>query len=249
MKLSFKDVLPEYPSTRHLPWKPNSKGDKIASESECQIIFTGDFTSIQEKIDGANCGMCFFDGHPVVRNRTKILRKGQELKNPSLKQFSSSWNWMHENKEKFKILADFGPYSIYGEWMIQQHGMEYDLLPDWFIAYDLFDYENQKYIDPYRAESIFRTCGFKSIPISFYADPKIQKPLNFEFIETVANFQSWFSKTEKREGVIVKASDGKFITNKFKMVRQGFEQGCLLGDVIKKNSVSPEWWTQNIEEG
>ena len=42
---------------------------------------------------------------------------------------------------------------------------------------------------------------------------------------------------KKREGVIVKVSDGEVITHRFKMVRQGFDQGCLLGDEIKKNKL------------
>lgn len=235
MKPSFKDVLPEYPATLHLPWKPNSKGDKVATPQEAAVIFDGEITCVQEKIDGANCGMAYLDGHPVVRNRTKILRKGQEMKNPSLAQFSSAWNWMHQNKAKFDALEEHGPFSVYGEWMVQQHGMEYDALPDWFIAFDVYDWERGVYIDPLIAEKVLLFCGFCVIPLSFYADPKPYQPLTYEFLETVANLPSWFAVDKKREGIIVKASDGKQIISKFKMVRQGFEQGVLLGDEIKRN--------------
>lgn len=235
--ISFKDVLPEYPSTLHLPWKPNSKGDRIAPEEYASWIFKSPFTSIQEKIDGANCGMTYLNGHPVVRNRTKILRKGQELKNPSLAQFASSWNWMHEHKSNFSKLAEHGPYSVYGEWMIQQHGMEYDQLPDWFIAYDIYDWEVKEYIDPQKCSIILKECGFEHIPMSWYGDPQLEKPLKYEFIEEIANMKSWYSSKETREGVIVKCSDGEFVTRKFKMVRQGFNQGSLLSDKIKKNKL------------
>lgn len=66
MKPSFKDVLPEYPATRHLPWKPNTKGDKIVTPEEAFLIFYDEGTCVQEKIDGANCGMAYLNGHPVV---------------------------------------------------------------------------------------------------------------------------------------------------------------------------------------
>ena len=234
-KPSFKDVLPEYPATRHLPWKPNSKGDKIATWQEAAIIFECDQVCVQEKIDGANCGMSYLNGHPVVRNRTKILRKGQEMKNPSLAQFSSAWNWMHQNKAMFDALEEHGPYSVYGEWMVQQHGMEYNALPDWFVAFDVYDWEKGFYIDPLTADNVLQACGFKVIPISFFGDPKLNKPLTYEFLETVTECPSWFSVGQKREGIIVKASDGIRTIAKFKMVRQGFEQGCLLGDEIKRN--------------
>jgi hypothetical protein len=132
---SFKDVLPEYPSMIHLPWKPNNKGDKVAGWDVADLILGKINVTTWEKIDGANCGMAYLDGHPVVRSRSKILRKGQELKNPSQKQFASAWNWMHDNRHKFEWLAEkVGPVSVYGEWMLQQHGMEYDALPDWFVT-------------------------------------------------------------------------------------------------------------------
>ena len=228
MKPSFKDILPEYPATRHLPWKPNAKGDKIASNQEAMVIFYGE-TCVQEKIDGANCGMSYLNGHPVVRSRTKILRKGQEMKNPSLAQFASSWNWMHQNKSLFDILDEHGPYSVYGDWMIQQHGMEYDLLPDWFIAFDLYDWEKGYYIDPKKASDILSTCGFSMVPTLLYGVD------SYDTLEELANGQSSFTLGSKREGIIVKVSDGNAITTKFKMVRSGFDQGCLLGDKIKRN--------------
>jgi hypothetical protein len=230
MKPSFKDVLPEYPATRHLPWKPNNKGDKVASLQEAAVIFDGERTCVQEKIDGANCGMAYLNGHPVVRNRTKILRKGQEMKNPSQAQFASAWNWMHQNKSMFSILDEHGPYSVYGEWMIQQHGMEYDALPEWFIAFDVYDWEKDHYIDPKKADKILRECGFSVIPTLLYG-----KLDSYETLEEFANGPSIFTQDAKREGIIVKVSNGESVTTKFKMVRQGFEQGCLLGNEIKRN--------------
>jgi len=230
MKLGFKDILPEYPATRHLPYKPNNKGDKVATEAEAAVIFEDERTCVQEKIDGANCGMAYIDKHPVVRNRTKILRKGQELKNPSAAQFASAWNWMHTNKSLFLALDQHGPYSVYGEWMIQQHGMEYDALPDWFIAFDVYDYEKGYYIDPKKADEVLRACGFFVIPTLVYG-----KILSYKVLEELANGLSEYTVGAKREGIIVKVSNGEAITTKFKMVRQGFEQGCLLGDEMRRN--------------
>lgn len=230
MKPSFKDVLPEYPATMHLPWKPNSKGDKIATERDASVIFDSEKVYVQEKIDGANCGMAYLDKHPVVRSRSKILRKGQELKNPSQAQFASAWNWMHQNKSMFLNLLEAGPYSVYGEWMIQQHGMMYDALPDWFIAYDVYDWEKGHYIDPAKADVLLREIGFHVIPIL-----RTGKLDNYETLEALANEPSGFATDAKREGIIVKVSNGEAITTKFKMVRQGFDQGCLLGDEIKRN--------------
>lgn len=237
MKISVNKILPEFPSTLHLPYNPNAKGDKIATEQEAAVIFEGPITCIQEKIDGANCGMAYVDGHPVLRNRTKILRKGQELKNPSKAQFASAWNWMHQRKRCFERLNSYGPFSIYGEWMIQQHGMVYDNLPDWFIGYDIYDWEKSQFVDPSKATDLAEDAGFEWVPNSFYSYPNVSEPITYKFIEECANLPSWYSTDQIREGVVVKVSDGDFITHKFKMVRQGFDQGSLLSEAMKRNSL------------
>lgn len=243
MKHSYKDVLPEYPSVRHLPWTPNSKGDKIATEQEVMEAMVGcSRICSQEKIDGANCGMAFLNGHPVVRTRTKILRKGQELKNPSQKQFASAWNWMHDRKDRFEKLDEAGPYSVYGEWMVQQHGMVYDELPEWFIAYDLYDYEKQHFLDFDKADKILKNCGFSVIP--FDRSPLFDCPLDMtpQFLSAVLycfieEASSHFANSN-REGIVVKVTNGDWITHRFKTVRQGFDQGCLLGSELKRNKLA-----------
>lgn len=147
------------------------------------------------------------------------------LNNPSAAQFASAWNWMHQNKSMFLNLDQHGPYSVYGEWMVQQHGMEYDALPDWFIAYDVYDFEKGHYIDPKKADEVLRTCGFFVVPTLLYG-----KLDGYETLETMANGLSEYTVGAKREGIVVKVSNGEAVTTKFKMVRQGFEQGSLLGD-------------------
>ena len=231
MKISYKDILPEYPSLQHLPYKPNNKGDKIATEKEASVIFNLTNVTIQEKIDGANCGMAFIDDYPILRSRTKILKKGQELSTPARAQFGPAWNWMYNKKNSFIILNEFGPYSVYGEWMLQQHGLFYDALPDWFIAYDIYDYEKKEFINSKKANFILNNCGFETISFCNWSGN-----LTYEKIEELSNKSSSFC-SKKREGVIVKVSNDDYVTHKFKMVRQGFEQGSLLGKELKKNKL------------
>jgi hypothetical protein len=236
-KPSFRDILPEYPSILHYPYK--SKDENIATDHDISII-SGNISFIQEKIDGSNCGMIFIDGHPVVRNRSKILRKGQELKNPSTKQFASAWNWMHERKERFEKLNELGPYSVYGEWMVQQHGMVYDNLPEWFIAYDVYDYEKGYFLNPINANSVLKTCGFEFIELDFQGDLSFQqfniaKEFTDLYLDFLSKLPTNFSLNTLREGIVIKVADKDKILARFKMVRDGFVQGSLLTDEMKKN--------------
>lgn len=101
---------------------------------------------------------------------------------------------------------------------------------DGSFTYDVYDWEKGYYIDPKKADTVLRECGFFVVPTLFYG-----KLNGYETLETMANGQSEFTVGAKREGIVVKVSNGEAVTTKFKMVRQGFEQGCLLGDEMRRN--------------
>jgi len=231
---SQKRIIPEFPRTRHLPWKPNTvRGDLVVSEDDAKVIFENPFTYVQEKVDGANSGMALVNDEPIVRNREHILRKGFMKDTPAKKQFASIWGWFYDHKENFQKLNDLlGPVSVYGEWMVQIHGMVYENLPDWFLAYDVYDYEVEKFHDPKVSMEALVECGFSVVPTLKSG------PTSYEELEKFANEPSAFAPTP-REGVYVKTSDGQWQTDRFKMVRQGFVQGGLFDNkVLRKNRLA-----------
>ena len=112
-------LLPDYPRTQHLHYKPNAQRlDSIASEKECAVIFENENTFVEEKVDGANCGICYYENNPIIRNRSNILQKGKSghLRTPAKIQFAPLWNWFYENSHKFVMLNDLCGFeaSIYG---------------------------------------------------------------------------------------------------------------------------------------
>lgn len=232
---NLKAILPDYPSTMHLPYKPNtSRGDLVAPEQEVSVIFQSQEVEVTEKVDGANCGMALYEGHPVIRNSDHILAKGYFKDTPAKRQFLSVFNWFYKNQEKFeKLNESLGPVGVYGEWLIAQHGLEYDNLPDWFVAFDVYDYEAHQFVCTKQARSALLEAGFTVVPQLHYG-----KLNDFEQLELLANGTSNFTSKGPREGVYVKVSNDSWITDRFKMVRQGFVQGALWDfKKLKKNKV------------
>jgi len=126
-----------------------------------------------------------------------------------------------------------GPVGVYGEFLVAQHGLEYDNLPDWFMAFDLYDYKNQKFIASHIARNMLLEANFTVVPQLFFG-----KVESFEQLEALANAESEFTTKGPREGVYVKVSDDWWVTDRFKMVRQGFVQGGLWDQKqLKKNVV------------
>lgn len=230
-----QDFLPTFPRTNHLPWKPNTQHGDLVSD-DANIIFKHPYVWVEEKIDGSSCGMSLIDGHPVIRNRDHILNKGFLKDTPAKQQFRPTWNWFYDHRDLFVALDAIYPHaSVYGEWMLAQHGLEYDKLPDWFIAYDLYDYEEHQFVRTDKAREILETCGFDLVPL-LWAGPLE----NYPQVEELTLQASPFTTKEPREGIYVKVSeDGRWITHRYKMVRDGFVQGKLWSkETIKKNALA-----------
>ena len=109
--------------------------------------------------------------------------------------------------------------------------MEYDSLPSWFMAFDLYD--GEKFVDPGVARVVLHKAGFVTVPILHTG-----KVESYEWLEKLANEETTFARGQKREGLYIKVSDGTQVTHRFKMVREGFEQGALWDkEKIKKNAL------------
>ncbi len=221
--------LPPFPSIKHIPWKPNtSKGDLVACVGEIEKNLKHKNVFIQEKIDGSFCAMTLINKNPVIRNRNHILKKGFSKKKSAAKQqFAPVWNWFYDNIEKFKALD--GPYSVYGEWMLAQHGMFYDNLPSYFMAFELFDYEKQ----------IFLSCDITQKLLSnFSILPILEENTDFQTLEEICNGKSNFSSNAK-EGICIKVCNDREIIHRYKMVRQGFNQNSLWNsEKITRNKIN-----------
>jgi atypical dual specificity phosphatase len=239
-----KRLLPAFPRTPLLPYQPNATVDDIiASNADIKLLFDENSrVSIEEKIDAASVGMVLrFEGtvgddsHPVIRNRDHILRKGYMKDTPAKKQFVSIWTWFYENKDKFGKLRDKGPYSVYGEWMVARHGIYYDRLPDWFIAYDLYNYETGQFLQTPKTRAILLECGFQ-IPCLLSNEPLQSIEMVTQWDHTVCEWSH-----EKIEGVYFKIWNEEIITNRFKWVRPSFERGKYWdGKTLRKNKLHKE---------
>lgn len=225
-------LLPEYPETQYLPYNINNINSKyIAHYNDYKCIFNSE-VFVEEKIDGSNCGICYYDDNPIIRNRKHILNKGNIKNTPAKKQFSSIWNWFYDNVNKFKRLKEYiSDVSVYGEWMYALHSVVYDRLPDYFIAYDLYEPRVNKYLSPEISRRFLEKSGFDVVPLLY------QGSVTPELLDEFCNGNSAFSSNGKREGIYLKVSNGKYITHRFKMVRNGFSQRKNWNEKLVKNEI------------
>lgn len=215
-----KTILPEFPRTMHLPLEPNAQSDdRIASAGDMALFLTGEI-SVQEKIDGASMGVSMYQGEPLVRNRSHILRKGYSArKTPAQQQFSRVWTWLYENTDKINSVAKAvgGQISIYGEWLFAKHTIEYNQLPDWFVAYDIYCPDERKFIDPTLALELLSNAGFSIINVAHHGVCTPEKLIELRDGESI------YAQNQPREGVYLKSGDGQWCTGRYKMVAPWFK--------------------------
>jgi len=154
----------KYPRTAHVQGSKFQHGDSDMdaipfSELEEKHLI------IEEKIDGANCGISFEDGKLMLQSRGHYLRGG-----PREKQFEllKQWAATHE-VALYDLLGD--RYVMYGEWMFACHTIWYDQLPHYFMEFDVFDKETGKFLSTVARDVLLRhgRAGVEIIPVRVLA--------------------------------------------------------------------------------
>ncbi|AYV75980.1 MAG: hypothetical protein Terrestrivirus4_28 [Terrestrivirus sp.] len=210
----IEDII-KFPRTQHLLNLGSMTSDDIIINDKIKHYFVNTYVTVQEKIDGSNMGIsydpetCQF----VVQNRSKVITSGYHA------QYSRLDNYLNNHyNDLYNLLSD-GKYILYGEWMQSTHTIYYDQVPDYFVAYDLFDKQmNQfKSFDQFRA--ILKDTDIQIIPVIYEGiTNKIDDYKKF------LNNNSSFSSTEKIEGVYVRIDSDVSNIYRAKIVGEGFRQ-------------------------
>ena len=224
------NLAPEYPRIPHLDKSiSNMTHDDIQVEGKIQFPLTG---WVQEKLDGANLGLTWTSG-PVIRNRNNILKKGYIKKEtPAKLQFRSSWNWLHDHNKDIQKLSKslMTPVTLYGEWLYAKHSIYYDKLPDLFVAYDIYIPQDDEWLSPDKFESEMSQTNIHFIK------PELKTFNNMSEIVAESEKPSKY-RNGVREGIVIKLSDGRKVTESFKIVNKFFERREDFNEELIKNKI------------
>lgn len=115
---------------------------------------------VEEKIDGANCGISFGDNDELLlQSRGHYLTGG-----PRERQFGllKRWASMHA-RDLREVLAQ--RYVLYGEWMYAKHTVFYDRLPHYFLEFDVLDRERDIFLSTERRRDLLAGLAVESVPM------------------------------------------------------------------------------------
>ena len=149
----------KFPTTPHLLWLGSvaAREDKVLTRTEAEEFLRGPVT-IEEKVDGANLGVSFDShGNLIAQNRGNVLEPGTKG------QFAPLWNWLSERESRlFDALDD--RLMIFGEWCYARHSLPYTSLPDFFLAFDVYDRQGQRFMNSARRDEIVAKLELSAVP-------------------------------------------------------------------------------------
>jgi adenylate kinase family enzyme len=150
--------LIKFPRTRHLiNIGSASRDDLILDKTEMESFLKNEIY-IQEKIDGANMGI-FIDDTGIIRvqNRSHFITSAYHT------QFKLLDSWLATHNAELRSILLPNRYILFGEWMYAKHSINYTNLPDYFIAYDIFDSQKEAFLSVDRFNDLIDKTDIKRV--------------------------------------------------------------------------------------
>ncbi|WP_337171916.1 RNA ligase family protein [Gemmatimonas aurantiaca] len=149
-----------FPHTPHLTWlgPGQPRDDKVLSPMEAREFLAGDVV-VEEKVDGANLGFSV-DAHGVLRaqNRGSYI----DLDAPQ-GQWKPLKRWLSMRRAALEE-ALRPELMLFGEWCHAVHSVRYTRLPDWFLAFDVYDRAAGVFWSVDRRDALARSLDIAVVP-------------------------------------------------------------------------------------
>jgi hypothetical protein len=149
----------KFPTTPHLLWLGTTapRADKVLARDEAESFLRMPVI-VEEKVDGANLGISFdMHGNLSAQNRGNPVERGTKG------QFAPLWTWLAE-RETYLFDALEDRLILFGEWCYARHSIHYTRLPDFFLAFDIFDKREQHFMSSPRRDEIVGKLKMATVP-------------------------------------------------------------------------------------
>lgn len=215
-----------YGSIPHLLGSKLGEGDHHCHEGQHKIATEKtrdkhDFVIVQVKYDGSNVAVAKMNGKILA-----LTRRGYTAESSPFQQHLFFAKWVSKNEARFtKILKDGD--RICGEWLLQAHGLKYEIVDEPFVAFDFFSGDTRLCYGDFCA--VAERSGFSTprpLGIGHCAFPiaEMLEKSNNQVLESIRS-------TEPPEGLIYRIERKGEVDFLAKFVRSDFVPGCFLPEI------------------
>ena len=226
----------KYPRTAHIEGSKLQPGDEDMINLPFEKI-KGRNIVIEEKVDGANSGISYYD-KLLLQSRGHYLTGGYRERHFDL---FKTWanNWSNQFKD---VLGE--RYVMYGEWLFAKHTVFYDKLPHYWMEFDIYDTETETYLDTPRRQEMLKSLPFvESVKVLFEGKLENKEDL-YKYITKsyfiTDNYKDTLTNLSKdqgldsskilnetdlsglMEGLYIKVEENGIVEERYKFVRNEF---------------------------
>ena len=202
-----------FPHTPHLAWLGTGepRDDKLLSPREADELLAGEVV-VEEKLDGANLGISLAaDGGLRVQNR------GEYLRPPYAGQFSRLTAWLQAHAAVLRGALTPG-FIVFGEWCAARHSLGYTALPDWWLAFDMYEHATGRFWCCERRNAWAAAIGVPTVPeLGRGHHTRAQ-------LEHLIDAGRSRYRDGPMEGVVIRKQDSQHLIARAKLVRPDFTQ-------------------------
>lgn len=220
-----KSQIVKFVRTRHLVNLGSASRDDLLLTSGEVNAFIQHPLVVEEKIDGANLGIVVKSDYKIsVQNRSHYVSSSYHA------QFSLLDNWVLKHSDELIALLEPEIEILYGEWCYMKHSIHYTRLPDYFLAFDIYNCLTQTFLS--RKELELRLAGTSIKQVPLIANKTFSSIKELTDIASKAKSKYYDGIVE---GVYLRVCDDKNTIDRTKIVRKDFicgnSQGSSQGNV------------------
>jgi atypical dual specificity phosphatase len=226
-------LLPGACTVRKFPRTPHlldagggavTRDDLVMSADDAAAWLGGATVVVEEKVDGANLGVSLAaDYSPLFQNRSHFV--GSE----SATQFKGLGRWWAAHSRVLTCVLEPERHVLFGEWLAYQHSIHYTKLPALFVAFDIFDAVEGRFLSRAALRELLEPTGIpivRALAEQVFASPRALLPL----LDTVSGYGARRAPTDAEanapvEGIYLRVDDGPWLDRRCKIVRPDFVQG------------------------
>ncbi len=166
---------------------------------------------VEEKIDGANLGISFEE-----KIGFRFQNRGNWLEGKLTGQWERLRGWTAEHESSLRTHLP-PSHVLFGEWCYAKHSIAYDRLPDWFLAFDVYDAVADRFWSIERRDDLLREVGLALVPMvasgSFFLQQLIR------MLDEPSAFGN-----QPREGIYLRLEQDGWLVARAKLVSPEFVQ-------------------------
>lgn len=210
----------KFPRTKHLANLGAASRDDLMMDNQEITKFLANVLEVHEKVDGANMGFSIDNKYNILaQNRSHYVFSGDHP------QFKLIDKWIAKHQTELLDLLEPETEILYGEWLYMKHSIHYTNLPDYFLAFDLYNKKTRKFASRDEMERRLSNTSIAIVPLIAKKKFSSIDEIKALAVKTKSSFYDGII-----EGVYVRICDSDSTTDRAKIVRSDFISGAQGGD-------------------